>query len=102
MTDQTFTPDYNRPPGTTIRDLIEDRKMSATQLSELTGLSQETVEQLLTGNVLLTDDIATRLETALGVSASFWVRREAMYRERLMTRAEQSSDAEDEPTAVSR
>ena len=82
-----FTPDYNETPGATVQELIEEKSITQAELAEMVGLTPEAAGQMMTGEIPLTDDVATRLETAFGVPASFWMRREASYRKWLATRS---------------
>lgn len=47
------------------------------------GLSEKHISQLINGKVPLTVDIAFRLERVLGGTATFWLRRETIFREHL-------------------
>ena len=91
MTDQTtstkipFSPDWVSPPGDTILDLIEEREWTQAELAERLGYSTKHVSQLINGKVPLSEDAAVRLQTVLGASVGFWLKREALYRERVAT-----------------
>lgn len=91
MTDQTtptkthFSPDWVSPPGDTILDLIEEREWTQAELAERLGYSTKHVSQLINGKVPLSEDAAVRLQTVLGASVGFWLKREAIYRERVAT-----------------
>jgi plasmid maintenance system antidote protein VapI len=76
-----FTPDYVSPPGETLREVIDDRGISVVDLAEQSGLSCDAVAGVLEGKTAITVQIAKGLARALGVPASFWLRREEMYRE---------------------
>jgi hypothetical protein len=47
------------------------------------GESEDAINNLIAANVAITARMAERLESALGVSASFWLKREAQYRKAL-------------------
>jgi len=53
------------------------------ELAQRLGYSEKHVSQLINGKVPLTDDAAMRLNSVLGASVGFWLKREAQYRERL-------------------
>lgn len=76
-----FAPDWVSPPGDTILDLIEERSWTQAELAKRLGYTEKHVSQLINGKVPLTDEAALRLERVLGSSASFWLAREAKYRE---------------------
>lgn len=78
----TFLPDWVSPPGDSILDFIEEREWTQTQLAERLGFSLKHTNQLIKGKVPLTEDAAIRLQSVLGASIGFWLKREALYRER--------------------
>ena len=72
------------PPGATIREQLEDRGMSQKEFASRMNMSEKHISKLVNGEVQLTTDVAIRLETVLGVPAQFWIRLEAVYREKLL------------------
>jgi HTH-type transcriptional regulator/antitoxin HigA len=76
-----FAPDWVSPPGDTILDLIEERGWTQAELAKRLGYTEKHISQLINGKVPLTDEAALRLERVLGSNASFWLAREAKYRE---------------------
>ena len=78
--EQTFSPDWVSPPGDTIVDLMEERDWSQIDLARRLGFGAKHLNQLIKGNVPLTDDTALRLGRVLGINANFWLNREAIYR----------------------
>ena len=78
-----FKPDWVSPPGDTIVDLMEERDWSQAEVAQRMGFSPKHLNQLVKGKVSLTDDAALRLERVLGSTATFWLSREAKYREQL-------------------
>lgn len=83
MTDD-FKPDWTSPPGETIRDILDSRQSTPYALAQRIGLSFDQMKGLLAGSVALTPSIAAALERELGVTASFWLKRERHYREELL------------------
>lgn len=83
MTELTapFEPDWVSPPGETIQDLMEERGWTQAELAERLGYSVKHVSQLVNGKVPLSEEAAMRLERVLGSPASFWLTREAKFRE---------------------
>ena len=71
------------PPGATIHEQLEIRGMTQREFSQRMGLTEKHVSRLINGKVELTADVALRLESVLGVPASFWNKLEALYREQL-------------------
>lgn len=78
-----FTPDWVSPPGETIADILEERKITRTEFANRMGLSKKTVNQLIKGKAEITIDTALQLELVLGTPARFWIKRERLYRESL-------------------
>lgn len=78
-----FQPDWASPPGDTILDLLEDRGWTQQELAGRLDYTPKHVSLLISGKVSLTEDAATRLGHVLGGSVSFWLTREAQYREQL-------------------
>lgn len=76
-------PDWASPPGATISDLLEERGQSEIEFAQAMELTLEAAKQLLTGSIQITDEIAQHLARFFGVSASFWLSREAQFREGL-------------------
>lgn len=71
------------PPGATIREMLDDRKMSDTVFAFRMGMNLAEAEALIQGKTRLTDRIAYRLELVLGPPAKFWTNLEAIYRKKL-------------------
>jgi len=90
MTDlsNTFTPDWISAPGDTILDLLEERGWNQVEFASRTGYTTKHISQLINGKAAITEDTALKLERVLGSPASFWLTREAQYREAL-ARAEE-------------
>lgn len=71
------------PPGETIKEQLENRRMTQKEFAERMGLTQKHVSQLINGEVQLTQNVANKLNYVLGLPASFWNRLESTYREQL-------------------
>lgn len=71
------------PPGATIREQIENRGIKQKELALRMDLSEKHISRLINGQVELTHDVSLRLESVLGVPASFWNNLEVIYREKL-------------------
>ena len=67
------------PPGATIREMLDDRKMSDTVFA----MSPAETDALIQGKTYLTAHIAHQLELVLGPPAKFWKNLETIYREKL-------------------
>ena len=86
-----YTPREVSPPGTTLRDLMEERDWRQTELAHRLGRPIQAVNEILAGKKEITEDTALELERVLQVPASFWLAREAQFREQLAR--QRSADA---------
>ena len=76
----TFEPRWRIPPGELLAEELHERAMSPLSLSAEMGVSLEVVQDLLSGELDLTDEVAGQLQQALGISAGFWLRMESAWR----------------------
>lgn len=76
-----FQPNWASTPGDTIADILKERDLSLQLFAKKMNSSIDYTKELIHGYISITEDIAKRLETVLGASAEFWLRREAKYRE---------------------
>jgi HTH-type transcriptional regulator / antitoxin HigA len=70
-------------PGETLADILDDQGLSIDQLAEQLGCSLADASALVAGEIILTAQLAIRLETAFGAPAAFWLNREKRYRQAL-------------------
>ena len=71
------------PPGATILEQLETRDMSLDEFTLKMGLSKQEIDHLVRGQMELTEDIAVKLESVLGIPATYWSNLEMLYREAL-------------------
>jgi plasmid maintenance system antidote protein VapI len=83
MDKNQYDPEDVSPPGETLGELLDDRGLSAEDLSSQSGIAAEVIVQLIAGAAPLTPEISFRLEKALQVPAHFWDQRERNYRQSL-------------------
>ena len=76
----SFEPDWLSPPGETIRDLIDERRLTLAEFARQIGCSSKDATELLRGRASVTPEIAQKLATVLGSSPRFWLARESQYR----------------------
>ena len=88
------------PPGETLREQLETMGITQRELARRTGLSEKHISHLVNGDVLLTARTALLLEAALNVPASFWLRLEATYREKLARIQLETESAHENPALV--
>lgn len=68
------------PPGETIIELMDDRKISRAETAKAIDMSISQFNRLLEGTIPVTPRIASKLEKFFGVMAYFWLNLEAIYR----------------------
>lgn len=76
-----FEPDYPVAPGATLKETLETKGLSQSDLAIRTGLAEKTISQIVNGIAPISFDTAEKLELATGVPATFWNRMELSYRE---------------------
>lgn len=81
-----YAPDTVSAPGATLLDLLNEKGMSRAHLSAATATSIKRIDEIVKGKAAITPETAIQLERLLGVSAAFWNKREAHYRESLAAR----------------
>jgi HTH-type transcriptional regulator / antitoxin HigA len=82
MTDMSkkFSPDWISHPGETIADILKERGWTQINFAKRMGQSTKHISLLLNGKDAITEETALKLESVLGSTASFWLNREAQYR----------------------
>ena len=83
------------PPGYTIKEQLENRKMTQKEFAHRMQVSEKHISQLMRGEVRLTPEIAERLELVLGIPARFWNAYEARYREKLLKLDQEKKNQQD-------
>lgn len=86
--DSQYRPDYVVPPGATIAETIEAFGISQAELADRLGMSLPTVNKIIKGKAPISPETALGLERVIGISAGFWNRYEASYREFLAKQEE--------------
>ena len=81
--DKPFNPDWRSAPGETIKDIMSEHDMDAVELADYMECDVAIVEGLLTGEQVITADIAESLSECVGGSPEFWLTRDLHYREGL-------------------
>ena len=83
------------PPGATIKEQLDDRGMTQKEFAVRMDMSEKHISKLINGEVHLTPSVAFRLESVLGIPASFWNNLEARYQEKkIMAEEENAMDAD--------
>jgi HTH-type transcriptional regulator/antitoxin HigA len=68
------------PPGEFIREEMEARGWSEAQLADMVKWNRIVLDQVLSGNLVLTEQMAADLERGFKVSQRFWLNLETSYR----------------------
>ena len=92
-TDQELVSDLAIPPGEIVLEGMEHHCMTRNELAEKIGLSSQTFNELVEGNIPMTQDIAEKLENVLSIPAYMLVRLEERYRRTLTALAAHSPKA---------
>ncbi len=82
-TEADFATMWAIPPGWTIADVMASKGVLASQLACSMDISTDDLADLLNGKLALTAQIAAHLESLIGASTAFWLRREEQYRSQL-------------------
>ncbi|MBO7246650.1 MAG: helix-turn-helix domain-containing protein [Clostridia bacterium] len=89
------------PPGETIVEIMDDRKISREELAEKIDISAAQLNLLLEGVVPVSPGIASKLEKLFGIPAYFWLNLEAIYREDIATIVkEKQTNSSVQPPAI--
>lgn len=75
-----YAPTSVSAPGETLRELLEERGISQSDLAARMGRPQKTMSEIMNGKAAITPETALQLELVLGVPADFWNARERTYR----------------------
>lgn len=78
-----YNPDVVSSPGHTIRDLMDDRNFSMGRTCTVLDISPDQLLDLLDGFMEIDEHLSIKLHQMFDVYPSFWLRREARYREYL-------------------
>lgn len=74
-----YQPNYAIPPRETLMEILEDRKITLSRLSKMTGLDYEVLIDIMEVKTKVNKEIADKLESALEIPSSFWVNLEENY-----------------------
>ncbi len=74
-----LSPDMIIHPGETLKEVLEDRKMTSLDLSLRTDVSADYISSVLCGNENISTSFAKKLEHTLGIEAEFWINLQTAY-----------------------
>ena len=70
-------------PGITLAEFLDTTKISQKQLSNRTGLTIKTINEIIKGKSPITANTALMLENVFQIPADFWMNLQANYEESL-------------------
>ena len=79
MIANNITPSEPTHPGEILREEIEDRGITQTQLANEIGMKVSLLNELINGKRAVTVEYAMLFEAALGIDADFWLNLQANY-----------------------
>jgi HTH-type transcriptional regulator/antitoxin HigA len=82
-----YAPDRVSPPGDTLAEALAALAMTQAELASRLGRPRKTVNEIIKGKAAIEPETALQLESVLGTPATFWMEREARYRESLARQA---------------
>ena len=74
-----FEPDYAVPPGETVKEIMQAKRIPSQEMAKKLGLSEEEFGDLLTGKLEITFELTCQLQKATGTPATFWLNLEKKY-----------------------
>lgn len=80
MINEPFTPDWKIAPGATLEECLEHQNHTHQHAAETLGITSNDLDNLLSGVLQITLDLAEKLELLTGVPAGFWMRLEKQFR----------------------
>ena len=89
-----YQPECVSPPGDTLREILQERGLSQTDLARRMGRPEKTISEIIHGKAAVTAVTAIQFGLVLGVPAAFWTTREQQYRASLANATQQQRFAE--------
>ncbi|PNE28604.1 addiction module antidote protein, HigA family [Tannerella sp. oral taxon 808] len=66
-------------PGALVKDWMEEKGVTASEMAALGGISEASLRWIIEGREDITPAVAAALERATGISADFWMRVQKHY-----------------------
>lgn len=83
MTDLKYKPDRVSPPGSTLLNILAEKRWDHEDFRYKSGLSFEDFHRLMDGTVIINDALAFKLALLTETETGFWITREKNYRNSL-------------------
>ena len=74
-----YNPDYRVHPGEMLKETLKERNITLSELSNSCDLPMEYLEQIIQEKFDITENIALKLDKALGGAASLWINLQTDY-----------------------
>ena len=81
-------PEFVTPPGFQIREKMQELGVSSTELAGRIGCTEQTFNEVITGQAPIGPELALQLEWVPGIPARFWNNAERQYRDSIARRGE--------------
>jgi HTH-type transcriptional regulator/antitoxin HigA len=75
-----WRPDWAVAPGEVLLEVLQERRMSQSELARRMGRPTKTINEIVNGKAAITPKTALQLELTLGITASVWTNLESKYR----------------------
>ena len=82
MINDKLVPFYNLGVGDFTTDFMDSLNWNQQDLADITGLSLNTINQLINNNLRITEETANLLEKAFRTPSYFWIKTDAKYQKR--------------------
>jgi len=87
-TTKKYQPDYAIPPGWVLKEHLEAKDITPTELARQCGLSVRLINEIVAGEAPVAANTALQFQKILGLDADIWLGIEADYRSHLSCEAE--------------
>jgi len=67
------------PPGEGIKEELKSRGISQKEFAKTIGMQPSHLNELIKGKLTITENLAMKLESALGIPANYWLTLQANY-----------------------
>jgi len=82
--DNKYKPNSTSPTGETLVDILKEQNISKIDLCDRSGISPSVICDIIQGKPIIDKEIAQKLEVVLNISADFWIKRDARYKEYIL------------------
>jgi plasmid maintenance system antidote protein VapI len=90
----TFRPDWFSPPGSSIADILLEKRIDRIEFAGALGVKATDIDALICGDLEIDSALAHRIAATLGSTSRFWLARETSYRRELRRSKQATSVAE--------